>query len=77
MEATQDIDHDLLSRVVRAGRHPSENDAMNAALRHYLDGLERRRSFEQIVGTINYHEGYPRRDKTPPMSYDGDDDAVG
>jgi Arc/MetJ family transcription regulator len=74
LEQLLGVDAELLARAVEDGGHPSPREAMNAALKQYVEGIDRRKRFEAIAGTIDYRDGYPRRDKSPPKFYADDDE---
>lgn len=51
------VDQDLLQKAKELGKHASESDAVNAALREYIDKLRRLQILE-LAGTIDYDPDY-------------------
>lgn len=53
MPTNLDLDDKLINKAVRAGRHRTKKDAVNAALREYVKHHERIRIVE-LFGTIDF-----------------------
>lgn len=64
MATNLNLDDDLIDQALQLGGHASKRDAVNQALREYVDYLRRLRSIEQF-GTIDFdpHYDYKRARK--------------
>ena len=52
------LDDKLIAAAVRAGRHRSKREAVNAALADYVRA-KRRAGLDALIGTVDYHDDAP------------------
>lgn len=63
MATNLNLDDDLIATAVRLGRHASKRDAVDAALRAYIDQLARVASLASF-GTFDFDPAYdPAKDR--------------